>query len=48
LAVKDIVQKLLAGILLLIRHPFRAGDEITTGTGDRGARHLSAAMTGGA
>lgn len=30
-AFKDILQNFLAGILLLIRHPFRAGDEITTG-----------------
>ena len=30
-AFKDIFQNLLAGILLLIRHPFRVGDEITTG-----------------
>lgn len=30
-AFKDIFQNLLAGILLLIRHPFRTGDEITTG-----------------
>ncbi len=30
-AFKDIFQNLLAGILLLIRHPFRAGDEITSG-----------------
>ncbi|MDD1449823.1 mechanosensitive ion channel family protein [Sphingomonas sp. H160509] len=31
-AFKDIFQNLVAGILLLIRHPFRAGDEITSGT----------------
>lgn len=31
-AFKDIFQNLLAGILLLIRHPFRAGDEITSGS----------------
>lgn len=31
-AFKDLFQNLLAGILLLIRHPFREGDEITTGT----------------
>jgi len=30
-AFKDIFQNLLAGILLLLRHPFRVGDEITTG-----------------
>ncbi|MEO6338620.1 MAG: mechanosensitive ion channel family protein [Caulobacteraceae bacterium] len=30
-AFKDILQNFLAGILLLIRHPFRAGDEITSG-----------------
>jgi small-conductance mechanosensitive channel len=30
-AFKDIFQNLLAGILLLWRHPFRVGDEITTG-----------------
>jgi len=30
-AFKDIFQNLVAGILLLIRHPFRAGDEITSG-----------------
>lgn len=30
-AFKDILQNFLAGILLLIRHPFRAGDEITAG-----------------
>lgn len=30
-AFKDIFQNLLAGILILLRHPFRAGDEITTG-----------------
>lgn len=30
-AFKDIFQNLLAGILLLIRHPFRPGDEISTG-----------------
>jgi len=35
-AFKDIFQNLLAGILLLIRHPFRAGDEITTGGGFTG------------
>lgn len=31
-AFKDIFQNLLAGILLLIRHPFRTGDEITSGS----------------
>lgn len=31
-AFRDIFQNLLAGILLLIRHPFRAGDEITSGS----------------
>jgi small conductance mechanosensitive channel len=31
-AFKDIFQNLVAGILLLIRHPFRAGDEITSGS----------------
>lgn len=30
-AFKDIFQNLVAGILLLIRHPFRAGDEIISG-----------------
>jgi small-conductance mechanosensitive channel len=30
-AFKDIFQNLLAGILILLRHPFRVGDEITTG-----------------
>ena len=35
-AFKDIFQNLLAGILLLIRHPFRTGDEITTGGGFTG------------
>jgi small conductance mechanosensitive channel len=30
-AFKDIFQNLLAGILLLLRHPFQVGDEITTG-----------------
>ncbi len=30
-AFKDIFQNLLAGILILLRHPFRIGDEITTG-----------------
>jgi len=35
-AFKDIFQNMLAGILLLIRHPFRAGDEITTGGGFTG------------
>ncbi len=35
-AFKDIFQNLLAGILLLIRHPFHAGDEITTGGGFTG------------
>lgn len=30
-AFKDIFQNLLAGILLLLRHPFHVGDEITTG-----------------
>lgn len=30
-AFKDIFQNLLAGILLLLRQPFRVGDEITTG-----------------
>jgi len=30
-AFKDIFQNLLAGILLLLRQPFRIGDEITTG-----------------
>ncbi len=30
-AFKDIFQNLLAGILLLLRHPFRVGDEINTG-----------------
>ena len=30
-AFKDILQNFLAGILLLIRHPFRAGDEIVAG-----------------
>lgn len=30
-AFKDIFQNLLAGILLLLRHPFKVGDEITTG-----------------
>jgi small-conductance mechanosensitive channel len=30
-AFKDIFQKLLAGVLILLRHPFRVGDEITTG-----------------
>lgn len=35
-AFKDIFQNLLAGILLLVRHPFRAGDEITTGGGFTG------------
>jgi len=30
-AFKDIFRNLLAGILLLLRHPFRVGDEITTG-----------------
>ncbi len=29
-AFKDVFQNLLAGILLLVRHPFRVGDEITT------------------
>ncbi len=31
-AFKDIFQNLLAGILLLLRQPFRVGDEITSGT----------------
>ncbi len=31
-AFKDIFQNLLAGILLLLREPFRVGDEITSGT----------------
>jgi len=31
-AVKDIIENLLAGILILLRHPFRVGDEITSGT----------------
>jgi small-conductance mechanosensitive channel len=31
-AFKDILQNLVAGILLLIREPFRAGDEITAGS----------------
>ena len=31
-AFKDIFQNLVAGILLLIRHPFRAGDEIISGS----------------
>jgi small-conductance mechanosensitive channel len=31
-AFKDILQNFLAGILLLIRHPFRAGDEIISGS----------------
>ena len=35
-AFQDIFQNLLAGILLLIRHPFRTGDEITTGGGFTG------------
>ena len=30
-AFKDIFQNLLAGVLILLRHPFRVGDEITTG-----------------
>lgn len=30
-AFKDIFQNLIAGILILLRHPFRVGDEITTG-----------------
>lgn len=30
-AFKDIFQNVLAGILLLLRHPFHVGDEITTG-----------------
>ncbi len=30
-AFKDIFQNLLAGILILLRHPFRVGDEITSG-----------------
>lgn len=30
-AFKDIFQNLLAGILILLRHPFKVGDEITTG-----------------
>lgn len=30
-AFKDIFQNLLAGILILLRHPFKIGDEITTG-----------------
>lgn len=30
-AFKDIFQNLLAGILILLRHPFHVGDEITTG-----------------
>lgn len=30
-AFKDIFQNLLAGILILLRHPFRVGDEIVTG-----------------
>lgn len=30
-AFKDIFQNLLAGILILLRHPFRVGDEIITG-----------------
>ncbi len=45
-AFKDIFQNLLAGILILLRHPFQIGDEITTGdfTGtveaNRGTRYL--------
>ena len=31
-AFKDIFQNLLAGILILLRQPFRTGDEITTGS----------------
>ncbi len=31
-AFKDIFQNLLAGILILVRQPFRVGDEITTGS----------------
>ncbi len=31
-AFKDIFQNLLAGVLLLLREPFRVGDEITAGT----------------
>lgn len=30
-AFKDIFQNLFSGILILLRHPFRVGDEITTG-----------------
>ena len=31
-AFKDILQNFLAGILILVRHPFRVGDEITSGS----------------
>ena len=44
-AFKDVLQNLLAGMLILVRQPFRRGDQIVAGTFEGTVEHIQARAT---